>query len=104
MSQGFTVSTSALSDGGQQAAGLASSVESAASEVTRAITGMAGSASGHAGLASALTSTASSSTQAFGSLRAAYQYVSDTLASTASSYDRAEQACAQSVSAIGGHQ
>jgi hypothetical protein len=104
MGQGFTVSTSTLSDGGQQVAGLVSSVESAASDVTRAITGMAGSASGHAGLASALTSTANSSTRAFGSLRAAYQHVSDSLTSAASIYDQAEQACTESASAIGGRQ
>lgn len=102
MGQGFTITTSALSDGGRQAADLASSVESAASEVTRAIGGMAGSASGHAGLASALTSTANSGAQAFDRLRAAYQHVSEGLTATAGSYDRAERTGTDSASSIGG--
>jgi hypothetical protein len=100
--QGFTVSAGALSAGGQQVVGLVSSVESTASDVVQAITGMAGSASGHAGLASALTSAAESSTKAFLDLGAAYQHVGKSLAATASIYDRAEQACVTSISRIGG--
>jgi len=100
--QGFTVKAGALSEGGQQLAGLTSSVESTASDVVQAITGMAGSASGHAGLASALMSAAESSTKTFLDLGAVYQYVGESLAAAASAYDRAEQACVASISRIGG--
>jgi hypothetical protein len=100
--QGFTVNAGALSAGGQQVAGLVSSVESTASDVVQAITGMAGSASGHAGLASALMSAAESSTKTFLDLGAAYRHVGESLAATASVYDRAEQAVVASISGIGG--
>jgi hypothetical protein len=99
--QGFTVNAGALSAGGQQVAGLVSSVESVASDVVQALTGMAGSASGHAGLASALMSTADSSTRTFHGLGAAYRYVGESLAATASAYDRAEQALVASISTVG---
>jgi hypothetical protein len=102
--QGFTVNAGALSAGGQQVAGLVSSVESTASDVVQAITGMAESASGHAGLASALTSAADSSTKTFVDLGAVYQHVGESLAAAASAYDRAEQACVASISRIGGGQ
>jgi hypothetical protein len=100
--QGFTVNAGALSAGGQQVAGLVPSVESIASDVVQAITGMAGSASGHAGLASALMSAADSSTKTFLDLGAAYRHVSDSLAATASNYDRAEKTVVASISRIGG--
>jgi hypothetical protein len=100
--QGFTVKTDALSAGGQQVAGLVSAVESSGSDVVQAITGMAGSASGHAGLALALNSAAESSTRTFFVLGAVYQHVGDSLASTAGTYDRADQACVASISGIGG--
>lgn len=104
MSQGFTVNAGALSAGGQQVAGLVSSVESIACDVVQAITGMAGSASGHAGLASALMSTAESSTRTFHGFGAAYRYVGESLTATAGAYDRAEQALVASISTIGGGQ
>jgi hypothetical protein len=104
MSQGFTVNVGALSAGGQDVAGLLSSVRSAASDVTAAISGMAGSASGHAGLASALSSVAESSAQTFLELGAAYQHVGASLAATASTYAQAERANVASVSTIGGEQ
>ena len=102
MGQGFTVKAGALSAGGQQVAGLVSSVESTASDVVQAITGMAGSASGHAGLASALTSAAECNTKIFLDLGAAYRRVGESLAVTASAYDRAERAVVASISRIGG--
>jgi uncharacterized protein YukE len=102
VSQGFTVNASALSAGSQQVADLVSSVESIASDVVQSITGMAGSASGHAGLASALMSAAENSTQTFQDFGAAYRHVGESLAATASAYDRAEQALAASISRIGG--
>jgi hypothetical protein len=98
--QGFTVNAGALSAGGQQVSGFVSAVESIASDVAQAITGMAGSASGHTGLASALTSTAESSSKTFHGLGTLYQYVGDSLAATASAYDRTEQALAASASRI----
>lgn len=101
MSQGYTVDSGALSAGGQQVAGFVSSVESVASDVVRAITGMAGAASGHAGLASALTSTAGNSARTFHGLGAVYQHVGDSLAATASAYDQTEQALVASISRIG---
>lgn len=101
MGQGFTVNAGALSAGGQQVAGLVSRVESVASDVVQAITGMAGSASGHAGLASALMSAADSNTKAFAGLGAVYRYVGEGLAATASGYARAEQACVAAISRIG---
>lgn len=104
MGQGFTVNAGALSAGGRQVAGLVSAVESAASDVVQAITGMAGPASGHAGLASALTSAAEGSTKTFLDLGAVYQHVGESLVATASIYDQAEQACVASVSRIGGGQ
>ncbi len=104
MGQGFTVKPDVLSTGGQQVAGLVSCVESTASDVVQAITGMAGSASGHAGLAAALTSAAESSAKAFLDLGAAYRHVGESLAAAASVYDRTEQACVGSVSRIGGGQ
>jgi hypothetical protein len=100
--QGFTVNAGALSAGGQQVAGLVSCVESTASDVVHAITGMAGSASGHAGLASALMSAAESSTKTFLDLGAVYQYVGKSLAAADSAYDRAEQAVVASISRIRG--
>ena len=102
MGQGFTVDAGALSAGGQQVAGLVPAVESIASDVAQAITGMAGSASGHAGLASALMSATESSTKTFHDLGAVYRYVGESLAATASAYDQAEQACVASISRIGG--
>ena len=102
MSQGFTVDTGALSAGGPQVAGLVPTVESAASDVVQAVTGMAGSASGHAGLASALTSAAESSTKVFLGLGALYQHVGESLGAAASIYNLAERACATSASRIGG--
>ena len=101
MGEGFTVNSGALSAGGQQVAGLVSAVESIASDVVQAITGMAGSASGHAGLGSALTSAAESSTKTFQGLGAVYQYAGESLAATATAYDRAEQASVASISRIG---
>ena len=101
MGQGFTVNAGALSAGGGQVAGLASAVESIASDVAQAITGMAGSASGHAGLASALMSATESSTKAFHDLGTVYRYVGESLAAAASAYDRAEQASLASISGIG---
>jgi hypothetical protein len=100
--QGFTVNAGALSAGGQQVAGLVSSLESTASDAVQAITGMAGSASGHAGLVSALMSAAESSTKTFLDLGAAYRHVGESLAATGSAYDRAEQAVVASISRIGG--
>lgn len=102
MGQGFTVNAGALSAGAPQVTGLVSSTESIASDVVQAITGMAGSASGHAGLASALTSAAESSTRIFLAFGAAYRHVGESLAATASAYDRAEQAIAASIASIGG--
>ena len=102
MGQGFTVNAGALSGGGQQVTGLVPSVESTASDVVQAITGMAGSASGHAGLASALMSAAGSSTKTFLYLGVVYRYVGEGLAATASAYDGAEQAIVASISGIGG--
>ena len=101
MGQGFTVNAGALSAGCQQVAGLVSAVESIASDVVQAITGMAGSASGHAGLASALMSAAESNSKTFLDLGAVYKYVGESLAATASAYDRTEQACVASISRIG---
>ena len=101
MGQGLTVHAGALSEGGQQVAGLVSRVESAASDAIPAITGMAGSASGHAGLASALMSAAESSTRALLGLGAAYRHVGESLAATAGVYDRAEQAAVASIAGIG---
>jgi hypothetical protein len=100
--QGFTVNAGALSAGGQQVAGLVSSVESIASDVVQAITEMAGPASGHAGLASALMSAAEGSAKTFLDLGAVYRHVGESLAVTASVYDRAEQAVVASISRIGG--
>jgi hypothetical protein len=100
--QGFTVNAGALSAGGQEVAGLVSAVESTASDVVQAISGMAGSASGHAGLASALTSAAESSAKTFLGLGAAYQYVGESLQATTSIYDLAERACVAHISRIGG--
>jgi hypothetical protein len=100
--QGFTVNAGALSAGGQQVAGLVTSAESIASDVAQAITGMAGSASGHAGLASALMSAAESSTKTFLDLGAAYRHVGESLAATASAYDRTERALVAAISRIGG--
>lgn len=102
MGQGFTVEAGALSAGGQQVTGLVSAVKSTAPGVVQAITGMATSASGHAGLASALMCAAESNAKAFLVLGAMYQHVSDSLAATASAYDRAEQACVASIFSIGG--
>ncbi|HLX51923.1 MAG TPA: type VII secretion target [Streptosporangiaceae bacterium] len=102
MSQGFTVKAGALSAGGQQVAGLVSTLESIASDVVQAISGMAGSASGHAGLASALTSAAGNGAKTYHDLGAAYRYVGESLAATASAYDRAEQTLVASISGIGG--
>lgn len=104
MSQGFTVNAGALSSGGQQVADLVSAVESTASDVVQAITGMAGSASGHAGLVSALMSAAQSNAKTFLDIGAVYRYVGTSLAAAASTYDRAEQACVASISSIGGGQ
>lgn len=98
MGQGFTVNAGALSAGGQEVAGLVSTVESTASDIVQAISDMAGSASGHAGLASALTSAAESSTKTFLGLGAAYQHVGEGLAATASTYDRAERAIVTHIS------
>lgn len=102
MGQGFTVDAGALAAGGRQAAGLVSEVESTASDVVKAITGMAGSASGHAGLASALTSAAESNTKTFLDLGGVYHYVGKSLEAAAITYDRVEQAIIASISRIGG--
>ena len=93
MGKGFTVKADALSAGGRQMAGLASAVESTASDVVQAITGMAGSASGHAGLASALTSAAECHTETFLGFRALYHFVGGSLTAAASTYDGADQTC-----------
>ncbi len=102
MGQGFTVKADALSAGGHQVAGLVSAVESTASDVVQAITGMAGSASGHMGLASALMSAAECHTKTFRGLGTLYQHLGGSLAAAADNYDGADQTCLAHVSTIGG--
>ena len=91
MSTGFTVRTGLLTAGSRDVAELQGRCLAIAEDAVAALAAMAGSA-GHPSLVSALGDAAKRGNGAFAGMWAAYRHTSQSLAATAATYDRAEQA------------
>lgn len=99
MGAGFSVRTGPLAAGSQDVAELQGRCLAIAEDAVAALAAMAGSA-GHPGLASALSGAAKRGNGAFAGMWAAYRHASQSLAATAATYDRAEQANAAAAQAV----
>ena len=91
MGTGFTVRTGPLTAGSRDVAELQGRCLAIAEDAVAALAAMAGSA-GHPSLVSALGDAAKRGNGAFAGMWAAYRHTSQSLAATAATYDRAEQA------------